>query len=312
MTSVGEAKTTAYVHELTTPFRRRHRTRGALCYRPQTEAVPNLLGRHSVCSTSFRSISTRAYSRPVSDGRWLNENHTRMWRFLSDTAKHIGERYELETLPHPADSGRGELSTPCGRTDTWGQWSGQVAHGPMLVRCSFGRCSNWPSIVRVSHGGTLSATPNSIAISSTSQGTSTTSQRLRDPAGPIVRLLASSPQRPAGERRIKTLYDQVRGRFAKGKTNKIMGQLVLHDGVRAWPPVQDGRGSITFGTAGAVSGHTLTPLGMDPSLALPPDTTLLVCYHYYARMLLRLADHTSVVLTAEQYEFLTKLTQELS
>ena len=307
MTSVGEAKTTAYVHELTTRFGDDIELEVPFAI-ATTEAVPNLLGRLGVFDELQIDFDPSLLETSLRR-RWLNENHTRMWRFLSDTAKHIGERYELETLPHPADS---VVASFLRRADELILGVSGLAKlhrpyaGPMFIRALFELALQFEYLMEdPQRHAQLHCDFEHVARYKYHQ------QRLRDPAGPIVRLLASSPQRPAGERRIKTLYDQVRGRFAKGKTNKIWDNwycmTVFELAARAgW----EGEYNLWY-RRGCVWAHA-DPLGMDPSLALPPDTTLLVCYHYYARMLLRLADHTSVVLTAEQYEFLTKLTQELS
>ena len=54
----------------------------------------------------------------------------------------------------------------------------------------------------------------------------------------------------------------------------------------------------------------------DPSQMNHPgydgSVALLFCYHYYAGMLLRIADVGKIVLTQDQYEGLTKLADEFA
>ena len=310
VTSVGGGQTIAYAHKLETRFG------DGIAYPvpfaiATSESVPNLLGRFKVFDwLQMHFDGTLEETRVAAP--WLDKSDRKIWEFLIATEGHILQRWQKLEITQPARDVAVHFVNRAGQV-----LASAVAllkcdntyAGPLLVRTMFELALQYeylmddpePRAQQYLDFQHITKHKQSTAVAN-------------NPSGPLSRFLASSPDRPEGEKRNKAEYDRVRPKFVRPRKRgrehlwanwycmtvrdlaEEVGYLgeyrLAYSQCSAWA---HGDPSATVGVAGALS-----PWGMGKNL-------FVLCVGYHARILLKIADVGKILLTSEQHGFLRKI-----
>lgn len=312
VTSVGGAKTEAYVHELQTRFD--EKIAYAVPFAIATvETVPNLLGRLKVFDF-LQLIFDGTFQETTIAAPWLDESNKLIWKELIETETHLLGRWK--DLPFPGLV-REVVTGLVNRADQLLVCATGLAKlhrtytGALFIRALFElalqveyllddpepRASRYKDFLWVTkHRDTKAIADN--------------------PTGPLSTWIAQSPLRPAGEARNQAEYDRVRPQFvrkarrgqervAQNWYGMTVRQLAAHVG---W----EGEYRIWYSACAAWSHADPFATQATPHWSTDTNILLAACFHYYARMLLKIAEVGEVILTREQYALLRGLQVEMS
>jgi len=304
LSSVGGAQTKAYVHELVTRF-----SPDMVLTIPyaiaDTERVPNLLGRLGVFDELQVDFDASVRETKIAPP-WLNEKEHRLWTFMLDTCEHVEQRWDQLKLGEPARKATCQLYGKASRLYVAAAGLvklGRPHEAPILIRALFEVAAQFEYLMQNPEvRGQQFVDYSHVSLYHQAM------EMVRDPKGFVGRTVAASPLRGKGEPWRKKNYERVRGQFAKGKkgrewenwycmtTRDLAGKIGWENEYNMWY-----RGFSKW-------------VHSDPSqtrhLVYRGPSVFYFCDHYLARMLLRIAKVGKIVLTAEQYEGLTKLSEE--
>jgi len=310
VTSVGGGATVAYVHELKTRFA------DTVVYNvpfgiADTESVPNLLGRLGVFDVLQVDFDATLNETRVT-APWLTPPQRKLWKFMLETSQDISSRVNRSDLPQPADRiaaqflRRGEqlVAAAAGLMKLRRAWE-----GPLIIRALFELALQFEYLMQ---------DPAARAQQYLDFTWVTKRRRSKavaeNPSGPISRFIASSPDRATGEARNEAEYQRVRNRFVvvKGKRNRVADNWYCMPVSKLAEVVGwDGEYRLWYALGSAWSHGE--PLATEAKSMFPGHenkAVFVLCLHYYARMLLRVADN--VILTPEQHGFLQQFARDLS
>lgn len=307
LSSVGGRAMVAFVHSIETDFAEgiRYPVRYAIA---TTEDVPNLLGRLDVfdrLQIGFDATTTGTLIAPP----WLNNEQRRIHEFLIETEAHILQRWSEMGWPDRVPEAVRRLMDRMGQL-----YAGALAllklhctySGPLYIRSMF---ETWLQLEYILRDPAKRAELylefehvtryrqiNDIA---------------NDPSGPIGQQIASSPLRAEGEPRNQREYDRVSPMFEyKTKKGKVkIGRNWYGKSIAKLAKSLGYEGEYRLVYASCSDWAHANPFQTnrtDREGFADPATVFMLCSGYYARMLKSIADAGKIILTGEQYEFLTK------
>lgn len=313
LTSVGGAETVAYVHDLTVRFdpRMEYAVPFAIA---ANEAVPNLLGRLRVFDSLQVDFDATLKETRIT-GPWLDEARVLVCECLAATERHILSRWDDLGWPAPAPEAAHRFVNRAGAmmVDVVGLVKMHRAYSaPMFIRAFFELALQFeylledpePRAQRYLEFAHILRHQTSQAI-------------VRDSPGPIARSVAERLSHMDGdvETRNRKEFDRVepmfthRDRHGREHLARNWYGMSLKDladklgraaEYRLWYDLT----SEWFHASPFSTESDRAYGGREASVVLP------VCWCYYARMLLQLADH--IVLPADQYKTLKKLAEGIT
>jgi hypothetical protein len=306
LSAVGHGTTVAYVHGLVTRFD------DGICYPvryaiSESESSPNLLGRLDVFDRLQVDFDATLDETRIS-APWLDPGDRRIWEFLLDTERRILSRWAELGLPAPADTvakqfiNRGEVLLAC----AMGLVKLHRPHaGPLFIRTLFELAMQFEYLMQ-DPAERAQRYLDFAHITRHRQSQEIT----KNPLGPISDWIASSPQRAAGEQRNLSEYNRVLPHFEKRPGRPWDKWFCMS--VRDLADKLNWLGEYRVWYAMCCNFAHADPFSTESEVPFPTRAsriTMVACFHYYARMLLRISD--KIILTSEQYDGLTKLAQPM-
>jgi len=311
--SVGGGSTVAYAHEIQTKFADDIAYSVPFAF-AETESVPNLLGRLGVfdlLQIDFDATLTQTEIRSP----WLDPPGRRLWKFLIETEAHIMSRFpELEVSDFAKNAircflNRGEQII----ASAYAMMRHECCYaGPALVRSMFELSLQFEYLMQEPNArGEQYCEYAHISKHKMSQAI------VANPSGIISAYLAASPLRVEGEKRNQAEYDRVRSRFMsrnkKGKEHIWENWYGMPVRNLAEKLNRDKEYVFIYALTSAwAHGDPFSTTYDDADAFCDPHVLFPIVKGYYARMLLTLVDSGKIVLSNEQYNFLTTLSQEMS
>jgi hypothetical protein len=307
LSGVAGGSTVAHLHELQTRFADAIQFAVPFAI-ASTEHVPNLLGRLGVFDLLQVDFDATLEETSITPP-WLSRDDRRIWEFLLHTSDHILGRWTQMELPEPT------RKVACRFINRAGQVFASAAGllklhrtyaGPALIRTMFELAMQFehlmddpgPRAQKYSDFTHVTKYKESMALAN-------------NPVGPISQRVAESPLRAEGEPRIRAEYVRVRCNFLKDKDkSKVWDKwycMTTFDLAKELGWLGEYRVVYTSCSSWAHGDPFSTERITSHPFAAPMHVFGL-CYKYYARMLLKVADTAKVVLTSEQYEGLKAMT----
>jgi hypothetical protein len=308
LSSVGDGGSEAFVHELQIRF-----DDGQSLVVPfaiaSREDVPNLLGRRGVFDSlqiDFDPTLQQTQVRPP----WLDAGNRRIWDVVIGTEKQVLNHWKDAPLPEPADRVAATLMNRA--EQIFAAASGLMRLGmgfeaPPLVREMFEVAAQFEYLMQ-EPAPRAQRYLDYLAITRHKL-----SQRWpKDAKGLIGRQVSQSPLRPEGEKRNVEEFERVKPLFQRGNKRIWDKWYCMSIADLAKEIGWKGEYAVVYSSAAAWS-HA-DPFATHGSSLYPgfeKAFVFIVCYTYYGRMLSRIADAKSVILTAEQVEFLGAVQQRI-
>lgn len=273
-----------------------------------TETVPNLLGRFGVFENLQIDFDASLQETRVT-APWLDQTWRRFWKLLLETERHIRDRWQDLELPPPADKAASQMISHGAHLFAAAAGLAKLHRafaGPLIIRAMFELALQFEYLMR--DPGPRGQRYLDFAHVTRYRWSETLAE---NPSGPISGDIASSPLRPEGEARIKAEFERVHHQFRRGKTDLWNNWYCMTVKRLAEELEWDGEYRYWY-NLGSTWAHA-DPFSTEQTSAFPGidrPVVMVACQHYYARMLLRVAD--KLILTAEQYEFLKTAAQEFS
>ena len=309
VTSVGGGRTVAYVHELQTRFA------SNIAYAvpfaiAESEQVPNLLGRLHVFDWLQVDFDGTFQETRIA-APWLDDEQRRIWDFLMETSNHILSRWPETDLPEPAGTAAARFINRAGQV---------VASARALLKMQ--ACYAAPALIRTLFELAMQFEylmddpgPRSEQYLEFTHITryKQISAIAKNPTGRISQQLARSPLRAEGEKRNKMEYERVLPRFRRKGTSVWDKWYCMSTRDLAEKVGWGGEYRFVFALTSAwAHGDPSSTEQVTSDPFTKPDIVFNLCLQYYARMLLKLADTTKIVLTSEQYKGLKAFTTQFS
>jgi hypothetical protein len=302
---VGGGSTGAYLHSLHTRFANNIEYAAPFAI-AETEAVPNLLGRHGIFDQLQIDFDATVESTMISPP-WLRRDWPRIWKFFLETDEYILARWnEMDWGEAAAKEAAAKMMRRAGELAGGAAGLSKLHRSqaiPLFIRAMFELALQFEYLM---------AEPQSRGRAYLDYSHITKHEQARalaaNPVGPISEWIAESPDRTEVEKRNKENYERVRAKFTS-KTKRGEERLSrnwycmsVHDLAEKVGWSGEYRLWYTSCSAWAHCDPFSTQGGVGLSAVEP---VLVIVLSYYARMLLRAGDR--MVLSAEQYDFLRKL-----
>lgn len=308
VSSVGGAKTIAYIHELQTRFDDNimYPVPYAIA---DTENVPNLLGRLEIFDRLQINFDGTMHETTISSP-WLDESEKQLWKYLLETEQYILKKYLESDLPDTVKStAKRFIDRACellvcivGLKQLHRTYA-----TPVLIRSMFELALQFEYLMK----NPVRRSQQYLDFTHITKHKHT-SAITENPTGPVSKWLASSPNRDEGEKRNKENYDRVRDKFiSKGKLAINWYKM----SIRSLAKKLDREGEYKVVYALCSSWAHGDPFSTQPVVSnwiTKPQNVFLVSTGYYARMLLNFADAGKIILSAEQDDFLKQLSAGFS
>lgn len=325
LTGVGGASLEAYVHGLTAQLEEDWPPFEIPFAIASSESVPNLLGRLGVfdrLQVDFdASLTHTTLSAP-----WLGPLDRKIWESLLSTETHILNRLGGAEVSGEVWEAIRRMITQAGllTASVAGLARLHRADGsPPLVRSLFELAAQYEFLLQKPD----ERATQYLAFEHVTRYLQSTAF-IRDPVGPLARRLAASPHRKEGEPRVKAEFDRVCPLFLKPDGKRLWKNWYKIEQFRqlvealpqdrypwareyvSWYKQYSGWAHGEPFEAGKI--RQKAEESEKREARKKGSDWLLECYFYYARMLLRTADSFKLVLTNEQHELLTKLSEGLT
>lgn len=303
---VGGAQTTAYLHTLSTEFGDQFEFDVPFAI-ADSEVVPNLLGRLGVfdrLQIDFdASLKETRLSAP-----WLDEEGALIWRHLLDLCRYIEERFDQLNVGEVARQAIVQMYNHASRLVASVAGLAKLHRHPessILIRALFEVAAQFEYLMQdpeirgktFIEFGHVSRYLQQIDF-------------VKNACGPVSDGVANSPLRAEGEKRLKAEFDKYEKQFRTKKGHQKYWYRFSTRGLAekiGWLSEYD----LWYRS---FSNH----VHFNPFLAIAPNhrregsTELFLCYHYFGRMLKRIADFGGIILTSEQHETLRTLSKDFT
>jgi len=313
VSSVGGAKTIAYIHELQTRFDDNivYPVPYAIA---DTENVPNLLGRLAIFDHLQINFDGTMQETTISSP-WLEPDERRIWEYLIETEKYILDRYketEFSNITKKAAVGflNRASSTIASLVGLKKEHSTYAA--PALIRSLLELALQFEYLMQKPE----ERSQQYIDYSHVSKY-KFTSAVANNPTGFVSRRLANSTKRAEGEKRNQDAYDKVKNNFLiKLKNNKTREasnwyKMTVRKLAEELGRVGEYRLIYAACSKWAHGDPDSTVSDSSQPFTNPPIVFQL-CIGYHARMLLNFADAGKIILSAEQDDYLKQLAKGIS
>ncbi len=314
VSSVGGAKTIAYIHELTTRFD--DKIFGTVPFAiADTENVPNLLGRLAIFDHLQFHFDGTMKETTISSP-WLNDGEKQIWEYLIETEKYILERYqntEFSDVTKKATVGFLNRASQIMACVAGLKLLHSNYAAPALIRSLFELALQFEYLMQEPED----RSQQYIDFSPITKH-KFISAIVGNPTGIVSRQIANSKKRAEGEKRNQEAYDKVKNKFLIKTKKKKKGRLATN-----WykMPVRDlaeklGRVGeyrlIYAGCSNWAHGDPFSTVSDSSDPLTNAPIVFQLCIGYHARMLLNFADAGKIILSAEQDDALKKLANGIS
>lgn len=305
LTGVGGAQTSAYVHDLPTRLDHNSPPLTVPFAIAAVETVPNLLGRLGVFDRLQVDFDASVRETRIT-GPWIGEQELTVWNAFLETEQSILNRWDQLDWSEPVREATRKLIKRASQVFAAAVSMVKLHRsdiGPLLVR----------PLMEVSFQFEyLMQNPGTLAQEYLDYEHVARHQReqvfLSEQCGSITRMLAASPLREDGQKKVKAEFDRVKHLFtnSKGKIAKSWYRMSVRDLATRVNREDDYR---LWYAEFSCWAHG-NPFMIDRNDSTPGTDLMLWCYIYYARMLLEVSD--KMILTDEQYQLLKKLAEGLT
>lgn len=307
MTSIGGGQMDAYVHELPTRFDDQIVLNVPFAI-ATTDSVPNLLGRLGVFDNLQLDFDSTLEETRVT-APWLDDAERRFWKKILEIERHILDRWNDLELPPPAHLAAKRMITRAAQVYAAGAGLAKLHRafaGPLIIRSMFELALQFEYLMKdripraQKYLDFAKVTRHRYAMA-----------LVENPVGPSARDFASSPLRQKGEARNKAEFDRVAKQFRRPNGGYWSNWYCMQIKQLAEELEWDGEYRYWYARCSAWAHGDPFETQRDSSFPGNDNpVVMMMCRHYYALMLLRVAD--KLILTEEHYEFLKAAAQDIS
>lgn len=311
LSGVGGAHTVAHVHSIDARFGEGFVVPGVPCAIAESESVPNLLGRLGIFDRLQVDFDASLNETRVS-APWLDAGMQRIWRFCLDVEKHILQRWEQIQLGQQSQRVAARLLTRAAQLVATAAGMMKLHRNTealLIIRTFFELSAQFEYLMQ---------DPDKLSEQFEDFGKVTKYKQMQamlsQPKGFFGPHLAQSAKRQAGEPQVTADYQGVRQRFLRNGNRewdkwycmslKKLTQVLKRSSTYDWEAEYEFW--YAWGSSWAhADPFAIAQVAVDGGFG---ENTLLLCFHYYSRMLLLVSK--DFVLTAEQYAFLKENAQD--